>query len=215
MLIRRKRGDAYFQIKDYKNAIEDFSTVLASNSYYNSDPEIYEMRGTAYNFLGEKQKAETDIYSASEGYIHIGASLTDEGFYGQALEYLDKAARLTPENPRAFLARASLHFTWMDAEYFKQYQNGKKVASEFEQAGEDVNTAIKLDPNYAEAYYLRGLLESWIFENYNVFVDMGAGNEINADFRKVIELSNNPELRKKAQDEIDKFDILFKQRNPE
>ncbi|GFY78699.1 tetratricopeptide repeat protein 25 [Trichonephila inaurata madagascariensis] len=74
-------------------------------------------------------------------YFSEGCKYYHKGMYEKAIEKLDEALNLEPTNIRALLARAKVHI------YLRQ----------FDKAKEDANEALKLWPEYSEAYDLKGL----------------------------------------------------------
>ncbi|MFC2035324.1 tetratricopeptide repeat protein [Chloroflexota bacterium] len=77
----------------------------------------------------------------------------------------------------------------------KHYKNGTALVidGEYEEAIEELNDAIALHPENADAYYLRGL----------AYDSSGEVAEAISDYEKCIELSNDPELTGSAQMRLD------------
>jgi len=65
----------------------------------------------------------------------------------------------------------------------------------FDPAIADATTAVTLDPHDANAYFNRGL-------SYNL---RGEAQKAMADMQKVLEITNDPALRKKAQEQLDQL----------
>ncbi len=79
----------------------------------------------------------------------------------------------------------------------KHYKNGTVLVidGEYEEAIVELNKAIELDPEYADAYYYRGL----------AYDKSGEVAKAISDYEKCIELSNDPEVVKSAQELLDKL----------
>ncbi|MFQ5812438.1 MAG: tetratricopeptide repeat protein [Anaerolineae bacterium] len=56
----------------------------------------------------------------------------------------------------------------------------------------DFDKAIQLDPDYATAYFIRG----------GVYAVKGEKEKAIADFKKVLQLSNDPLLRQPAEEQL-------------
>jgi tetratricopeptide (TPR) repeat protein len=59
-----KRGNLYFSMGKYKEAVKDFTEALATN--FGSNETIYRSRGRAYEKLGQKDLAQKDFRKAEE-----------------------------------------------------------------------------------------------------------------------------------------------------
>jgi len=77
------------------------------------------------------------------------------------------------------------------------YKNGTTLVidGEYEEAIVELSKAIELDPEYADAYYNRGLA-------YN---RSGEVAKAISDYEKCIELSDDPEVAKLVQELLDKL----------
>ncbi len=69
------------------------------------------------------------------------------------------------------------------------------VSANYDRAIADFNEAIELDPKYGKAYYNRAL----------VYEDLGRASDAIQDFEKSLELLTEPDLRKIAEQELQKL----------
>ena len=105
------RGLAYSALKDYDNAINDFSYALSTNP---SDPVIaYNSRGLAYYKLKQYDKAIEDHTNAVKfnpehriAYYNRGLALKKLKRYNEAVEDYSKAIELGLKMPVVYYSRA-------------------------------------------------------------------------------------------------------------
>ncbi|MHC0068213.1 caspase, EACC1-associated type [Nostoc sp. UIC 10890] len=144
-----ERGYCRAQVADYKGAIEDLDKYIRVNS---NDSRAYLNRGFAHASLGNYEQAIADYNKAIEinpqnalAYNNRGLAYANLGNYEQAIADYNKAIEYNndpltwPYNNRGW-------------GYYKQ--------NNYEQAIADLNKAIEIDPNYAPAYYNRGVVRS-------------------------------------------------------
>jgi tetratricopeptide (TPR) repeat protein len=139
------RGNAYSDLGQYQNAIEDYNKAIRLQPDY---AKAYSNRGLAYADLGQYQSAIKDYDEAirlqpdlAEAYNNRGIVYYDLGQYKRAIEDYSKAIRLQPDYAKAYYNRGLAYSKHLD---------------EYQLAIEDYNKAIRLDPNYAQAYNDRG-----------------------------------------------------------
>lgn len=78
-----------------------------------------------------------------------GINLITKKEYKSAIEILNQAATLSPDDPEIYAHRGQA----------KHYLN------QFKEAIEDYNIALRLQPDYAEVYHLRGLAKGELHDN--------------------------------------------------
>ncbi|HKP39239.1 MAG TPA: tetratricopeptide repeat protein [Pyrinomonadaceae bacterium] len=146
-----KSGNEKIQKKDFDGAIRDFNEAIpeANPMPDNVKSGLYLSRSHAYEGKGDLDKA---------------------------LEDLNKAIKLQPNNVYAYQNRASLH----------------KKRKEPDEALADYSKAIKINSKFAFAYQGRGML----------LLSQGKDAEAEADFAKYIELF--PEGKATLEKEIEK-----------
>src|SRR5262249_40651916 len=142
----RARAEAKMMIGRSDEAIEDFSRAVAFEA---RNAELYLLRGSAYLAADNAASAAKDFSTAidltprnARAYAARGFAYARAQAYDDALNDLGRAIELEPRSPKAFAYRA-----WT----YRQQQP--------ELALKDVDRALKLDANCAEAYWARGEIE--------------------------------------------------------
>ena len=130
------RGNAYYEVEGYKDAVDSYSQALRLRPEY---PEAYNNRGVAYDRLGEHQKALEDYNEAlhlgpkdPEVYNNRGVTHRGIGEHQKALEDYNEALRLWPEYPEVYINRGVAH----------------SDLGEHQKALEDYNEALRLRPDH-------------------------------------------------------------------
>lgn len=168
-LAARTRGDFDGAIHYYTQAIDtgelseaDLATVLNS-------------RGVAYDVKGQTDKAVADFDAAiklrsnyGEAYINRGLARAQRGDYDRAIE--DFTAATTLDARFAYLAFNNLGIAY-----------GEK--RDFERALQNFDQAIRLRPDYPNAYYGRGNIYNAMGEADRAIADFDAAIRINPDFQ--------------------------------
>ncbi|MEQ1763722.1 MAG: tetratricopeptide repeat protein [Pyrinomonadaceae bacterium] len=171
------RGDFAVAVKKYTEAI----------SVYPFIPEVYFNRAVANRSLGNFAQAAKDLEALLDlkpnlplplwaDFYHVwGLVLQEKGDYELALDRLDKALQLSPDNATIYYGRANTYFFLKRhdeamRDYNKSiemkpqstaFYNRARLFNELgqlEKAKEDYSKSIELDPKYAEAYSNRGLI---------------------------------------------------------
>ncbi|MCG6872095.1 MAG: tetratricopeptide repeat protein [Gammaproteobacteria bacterium] len=172
-----QRGDAYFQLREFDMASEDYTTAIELN------PEIDEAwygRGMARGRAGELDEAVADLGEflrrnpdSSLGYTKRGVRHVWRGDFKKAEKDLREAIRLDPTNAEAhddlgvMLAqrgtyrKAITHFTTtirLDPSYQKGYHNlalTHYLIDEHQRALEVIDRALRLNPRARESQLLK------------------------------------------------------------
>ena len=141
------RGMSLFSQGQYAEAVVSLTKALAPGPDY----DIYLHRGEAFYRLGRLSEALSDMNAAldvasdererSAILTNRGATYKEQGELDRALEDLDQAIQLYPQNAAAFHDRGLVHDLRGD--------HGKAIA--------DYSQAVAIDPHLALAYYDRGL----------------------------------------------------------
>jgi tetratricopeptide (TPR) repeat protein len=146
------RARAYLQLKQYREAKEDFDELLKTRP---KDPRWRCLRALAVSRLGRPREGAAEVDEVlgespefAEGYV-IGAMILEqsEDFYERGVAYATRALDLDPKDAHAYFRRASL--------YYRMYELRRCV--------EDCDRVIELAPSPAgpwgpdEPYQIRGL----------------------------------------------------------
>jgi tetratricopeptide (TPR) repeat protein len=144
---RNDEAEKYFLQGNYQAAIEIYNQKLATQP---KDVNALFNRGRAYEELGELDSAEKSMAKALEydsRNLQVLMSLSNlyqkQKNHNKALMYADQAVELPGAPALAyFLKGRALHQLGKPNEALKEY-----------------STAIKLDDDFARAYYYRGMLK--------------------------------------------------------
>lgn len=170
------RANIHLEMRQWKDAIRLYTKVLDNRSLF--EPLLN--RGMAKLQIGDHQGAEEDFFSAQkmkpfndEVFFGLGELCRQKGFHVQALSYYEQALKLKPEDYEAIhncaLTKASMG-DYRGAIFL--FEQAKKLYSEASiyancalakiQSGDlqggivDAEQAIRLDANYAPAYFALG-----------------------------------------------------------
>jgi protein O-mannosyl-transferase len=138
------RGLLYLKNNNLKPAIEEFDKVLVMYQY----PKAYVARASAYYSLMDYAKARKDAANAlikdknnHKAYFILGNCANDQNELGAAIGFYTQAIGLNKFEPDYYFKRAIA---------LGKQQNFKACI-------EDLDACLKLEPNYIDAYYWRGV----------------------------------------------------------
>ena len=148
------RGHAHYRLQNYKQAIADYDHAIALDP---SHTDAYTDRGTAFYAIEEYQRAVEDYNRAIDLDIN---KPTGSGFFEN--DGSDTSASLLGGGPlmrRSLLKKATTESTvyWNRGLAYEQL-------SAYQQALEDYNHALVLDPTDARLYWRRGSVYSQLGE---------------------------------------------------
>ena len=200
------RGAAKSWLNQMREAVADYDKAIELKPNY---AKAYENRGKAHGALGEDGKAEADfqraikITSSNKGadkIIEETEALLKRGDYTEALELLNKAAELYPDNQFVFVNRGNIYNNQLRdydaaiADYNKTIELNPKFSwpylnrgiaygrlKRWDEAIADYGRALEIDPNYAAAYNGR----AWSY------CQIGKFEEALVDADRAIELKPN------------------------
>lgn len=140
------RGLLFAQTERMKDALKDFDKAIALKQY----PKAYIARANAYYVLKDFPKAildaemvlKTDATNFKANYV-LANCYDDLNQSDKAIVYYNKVINVNTENPLYYLRRAIV--------YGKMQQ--------FMFCLQDLDKCTNLDPNYAEAYYWKGVVK--------------------------------------------------------
>lgn len=146
------RGLLYAQTDRMKDALRDFDVAIALKQY----PKAYVARANVYYTLKDFPKAISDAETVLKNdpsnpkAMYVIANCYDDlNQLDKAMVYYDKVISINPENPLYFLRRAIV--------------SGKM--QKFESCLKDLEMATSLAPDYAEAYYWKGVAKVNLKQN--------------------------------------------------
>ncbi|MBK1987338.1 tetratricopeptide repeat protein [Sphaerospermopsis aphanizomenoides BCCUSP55] len=152
-LVYLSRADAYVEIKEYKQAINDYTQAIKLDP---KNASYYSFRGNAYLKLKEYKQAIDDYTQAiklepknARYYVGRSQAYIQLKEYKQAIDDYTQAIKLDPKN--------AIYYALRGYPYFK--------LKEYKQAIDDYSQAIKLDPKNANYYYIRGMV-NYEFKDY-------------------------------------------------
>jgi tetratricopeptide (TPR) repeat protein len=124
-------------------------------AHYDRAIEIDPNNIDAYNGRG-------DLYSRSREYMDYNESNLPMLYEYQdlAIDDFNKAIKVKP-NAESYIRRASLKIEWVEKNESIRSLSGLELVA-CREAEEDINKALELNPNYSEAYHLRGGCKSRI-----------------------------------------------------
>ena len=138
------RGNAYFNLKQYEKAVQDFNKSIELNP---DNSDAYNNRGLMYIHLGQYAKAVRDFDKALKlnpnneaVYNNIGLMYGKFEEYDKALLSINKSIRMGANNGEIFYNRGTIYVN------LKQY----------EKAVQDFNKSIEFNPDNSDAYNNRG-----------------------------------------------------------
>lgn len=174
------RGLSRAALGEHQQAIGDFSRALRMGPV---DPSALVARGRSRSALGDQTGAIADHTAAlalnpqsAPAYYERGIAYTVLGKYQLALDDFSAAIRVNPESADAYKGRGL----------------SRLLRREYPQALNDFTHAIQLAPKDAEALFHRGI-------TYRL-----QGDPLKAvpDMEQVLKLSQDPALRKQAQEQL-------------
>jgi tetratricopeptide (TPR) repeat protein len=140
-------GDAYFllgiihielgQIKKAIELLKKAVSLLANDEYYAYLAKCYSLLGNVAETLAWAKKFSHQNIQQALTLDTLGVALSRVGMHKDALEYFDKALSLQQNNPA----------------YYYNYAVACKFCGDFNAAKTAFEQAIKLRPDYHEAYY--------------------------------------------------------------
>lgn len=146
------RGLLYAQTNRMQDALADFTKAIDLKHY----PKAYVARANVYYTLHDYPKAMADAQSVLrtepqniKALYMMATCYDDMNELNRALDYYNKVLYFAHDNPLFYLRRAIL---------YGKLQNLRACLN-------DLNTATSLDPNFAEAYYWKGVAKANLKEN--------------------------------------------------
>lgn len=201
-----KLAEIYFLLKKYNESLEHTAEMLKISP---GNALAYFIRGMVFKETGDTNRALSSFQSAIENDRDYYNAYMQAGVLFQlknnpvCIEYFNNALRIKPESEEALYGRAL--FLQENGDYDRAIQDYTQILKlnprnknahynlgylhytylkVYSQAIKHYDDAIAVDPNYAEAYYSRGLC-------YEAVGNLGAAK---ADYEKSIQLKPGYEL---------------------
>ncbi|MGI9542683.1 MAG: tetratricopeptide repeat protein [Cyclobacteriaceae bacterium] len=164
-----QEGDQFFKSGDYETAVKHYDQYLQVNpdhikSYYN--------RGRAYEELELAELARADFEQVLEldpknvqACSSLGGYYYNKQDYKSASAYYERAISNNKDNPQSYFLKAR-----------SDHKMGLK-----NEAMNGYNTAIKLNPQYGEAFLYRGALRSFLKQNKGACADFAKARDLKVD----------------------------------
>lgn len=141
------QGDQFLSNQQYEQAVAAYSEVLATDA---KNTNVLYKRGRAYEAMGNLDEAEKDFKSAfdlDQRNIQVLMSLSNiyqkKKDNEMALQYASYATQIPGAPAMAFFLKGRAYH----------------LLGNTESAMADYNTAIKIDGDFGQAYYYRGMLK--------------------------------------------------------
>ena len=189
------RGTANYHLGQHETAINDFDQTIQMNPNH---ARAHNNRGLANNNLGEYETAIVDFSKAirlepsnEHFYCHRGLANNNLGEYETAIADFSEAIRLNPDEAHFYYNRglANFHLGQHEAaidDYDEAHQSPyyalKQYLERYESAIDDYDQTIRLSPDYAEAYYHRGLAKQSLEQYEAAIKDYDDAIRINSDY---------------------------------
>ncbi len=194
--VRLWLAEALLETDQTQEAIEHLQQALDQAPKKKQRAKAHRLLAVAYARSGQVEKSQKAFRKAlalepdsAEIYLHRGLLALEQDKLEQALDDLQTACRLAPEDPRCRLARAmalerkGLYSQALaDLNWLLRHRRSLKahlvrariyVAQNAHQlALEDLNRAVELNPRYAEAYRLRAALHLKLNRNAEALKDV-------------------------------------------
>ena len=167
------RGAAKSWLNQMGDAIADYSKAIKLNPNY---AKAYENRGKAYGALGNESRSSADLERAAkinrsnkggDKSIEQAIALNKKGEYNSAMEVLNQAAELYPDNEFIFVNRGNIY-----NDNFRDY----------EAAIADYNKSLEINPKFSWAYHNRALAYGRLKRWDEAIADYGRALEIDQNY---------------------------------
>ncbi len=199
-----KRGECYFAKKDYQKAIENYTTATTHDNNY--DDAFYK-RGVSKFNLGAYRESIEDFKKTISIMPTFYAALLGES--NALMQLKDYKSAILPFQKIKIAEREIEKF--YPKTFFAETHNNLGICmymtKYFQEAIPEFSTAIKLNEQYAEAYYYRGLTNIELNKYSDAVEDLQ--KSINIDptkFEKYVAKGNSLYTLGKYQDAIAAFD---------
>ena len=168
-----KEGDQFFRNGDYEEAIKYYDQYLRVKPDHIKS--IYN-RGRAYEELDLIELARNDFEQVLEldpknvqAHLSLGGYFYNKQDFTSASDYYERAIKNNKDNFQSHFLKAR-----------SDHKMGLK-----DQAMKGYDTAIKLNPEYGEAYLYRGALKNFLKQHKSACADFSKAKELKVDKAEV------------------------------
>lgn len=164
------KGYVFKEKGDTTKALSSFQTAIEQDQeYYNAYMQMGLLFSARKNPLAlQYYNNALNINPKSEEAIYgIGMFFMETGEYNKSIDQFTNLLKLNPKNTDAHFNLGYIHF-----KYLKVYQ----------QAIKHFNDAINADPNFAKAYYMRGLCYETLGDIARAKADYGKATQIEPQY---------------------------------
>lgn len=204
-----KLGELYFLVKKYQEAFDYINKALKVDPYI---ARGYFMKGMIYKEMKDTAKAISSMITAVEqdqkyydAYMQLGLLYADKKDK-LAIDYLNNALRIKPKSEEALYAKGKFYQDLEDwdnsiaiyTELITQFPDNKYVhynlgvinggvKKDYETAIKNFDAAIKIDPEYFQAYYGKGTCYELIGDKKIAIENYREALKIKADYAPAME----------------------------
>ena len=231
----KERGSRAYQRREYEAAVSYFDMAIGQ---YSDDPEAYYQRGVAKFHLGRHESAISDYSEAIdrnsdyvEAYYQRGLAKFHLGEHESAISDYSEAIDRNSDYVEAYYQRGLAKFhlgrhesaiSDYDEVHLNPYYALKQYLERYESAIDDYNSVIRINPNYAEAYYQRGLAKHHLddyesaINDYDEAIRLGPDDaeiyyyraEANFSLRQFTEGESDIQMALQLAKQTDDMDII-------
>ena len=199
-----------YRLNNSLHAISDFDKAIQINPGF---AQAYFSRGLAKNYFYDYATIISDVNWSDEKSAESASSFENEGFnssyelkdFEEIISDFDKAIEIDPFYAEAYYSRGlAKNCQQKHTEAVINYIETKESAltdittidddparynnfMDCARAIADFDKAIKIDPEYAEAYYCRGLAKNYFLDYAGSITDFGKAIEMDPESKKAFE----------------------------
>ena len=189
------RGTSSYRIGRYESAIADFDEAIRINP---NDERFYNNRGLAKTDFRQYESAIADFDEAirinpNDVYFHYHRGLVNNNLeeYESAIADFDETIRINSAYAEAYYHRGLARFylgqdestiTDYDEAHLNPDYAFRQYLEEYELAIADFDETIRINSDYAEAFYHRGLVKQHMERYESAIVDYNEAIRINPNY---------------------------------